>query len=73
MDKNLKTQVHIDFTNNNKQKTKRNFAIDLARIISMYFLINHHLIFHGGPIYATKLLSFENNLQYYAQVLIYLA
>ena len=47
---------------NQIQKNKRNIGIDLARILAMYFIINHHIIYHGGPIFGTKLLSFDNNL-----------
>ena len=35
--------------NNNLKLNKRNYGIDLARIISMILIINHHIIYHGGP------------------------
>ena len=52
-----------------KKKRKRNFGIDVGRIISMIFLINHHIIHHGGPLFKTKLLSFDNNLLIYLNTL----
>lgn len=39
---------------------KRNYGIDLSRIISMILIINHHIIFHGGPLFRTKRFSFVN-------------
>ena len=36
--------------------------IEIARIIAILFIINHHILFHGGPLSGTKLLSFEYNL-----------
>lgn len=35
--------------NNINKKRKRNYGIDCARIISMILIINHHIIYHGGP------------------------
>ena len=34
----------------------------MARIFSILFIINHHIIYHGGPLFKTKLLSFKNDL-----------
>ena len=45
---------------NNIYKTnKRNYGIDLARIISMILIINHHIIFHGGPFSKTNKFSIQ--------------
>ena len=44
------------------KNVQRNQGIDLARIISMYFIINLHIIYHGGPLFQTKILSSENKL-----------
>jgi surface polysaccharide O-acyltransferase-like enzyme len=43
----------IDNKNINKnpyKNNKRNYGIDLSRIISMLLIINHHIIYHGGPL-----------------------
>lgn len=42
---NNKCQENISLA----KKKKRNYGIDLARIISMILIINHHIIYHGGP------------------------
>lgn len=42
-------------------KNNRNYGLDLARIISMIFIINHHIIFHGGLLSKTKKYSIEFN------------
>lgn len=47
---------------NNINEKKRNYGIDLLRIISMLFIINHHIIFHGGFLSKTKRFSFEFNI-----------
>ena len=44
---------------------KRHYGIDIARILAIYFIINHHILFHGGPMTNTKLLSYDNNLLIY--------
>ena len=31
----------------------------------MYFLVTHHVLYHGGPMYFTKKLSYDNNLLLY--------
>ena len=45
-----------------EKNNKRNLGIDFARILSMFFIINHHIIYHGGPLFKTNILSIENNL-----------
>ena len=47
---------------NVSQRKKRIIGIDIARIISAFFIINHHLIYHGLPSFITKNLSFRNKL-----------
>ena len=59
---------------NPEVKKKRHYGIDIARILAIFFIINHHILFHGGPMNQTKLLSDDNNLlfisiQYFIQVL----
>ena len=45
-----------------KKKNHRYIGIDLARILSMYFIINHHIIYHGGPLFLTNVLTFKHQL-----------
>ena len=45
--------------NNNDKLNKRNYGIDLARIISMILIINHHIIFHGGPFSKAQKFSIQ--------------
>ena len=47
---------------NQNQQTQRNIGVELARIIAMYFIINLHILYHGGPLFNSKILSQENNL-----------
>lgn len=57
-------KVEIIYTKNNIQnkikKNIRNYGIDLARIISIFFIVSLHLIYQGGPLFYTKKLSFEH-------------
>ena len=48
-----------------ESKRKWHYGIDIARIFAIYFIINHHVLFHGGPMTKTKLLSDDNNLLIY--------
>jgi len=50
---------------NPEVKKKRHYGIDIARILAIFFIINHHILFHGGPMNQTKLLSDDNNLLIY--------
>lgn len=45
---------------NNNQKNMRNYGIDLARIISMFYIVSSHIIYQGGPLFHVKKLSFEH-------------
>ena len=47
---------------NQNQQTQKNIGVELARIIAMYFIINLHILYHGGPLFKSKILSQENNL-----------
>ena len=47
---------------NEKRKQKRNLGIDIARIIAIFFIINHHIIYHGLPLKITKDMLFANKL-----------
>ena len=55
--------------NNILKKNKRNYGIDLARIISMIFIINHHIIFHGGILSKTKIFSLEHKIFVFLNVI----
>ena len=46
--------------NNDNQKNMRNYGIDLARIISMFYIVSSHIIYQGGPLFHVKKLSFEH-------------
>ena len=47
---------------NQNQQTQRNIGVELARIIAIYFIINLHILYHGGPLFNSKILTPENNL-----------
>ena len=53
------------FQKSQEQKRNRHFGIDIARIIAIILIINHHILFHGGPLFHTKNLSFEKYLFIY--------
>ena len=62
--KELKNIKSID-KKSPETKIKRHYGIDTARILAIYFIISHHILFHGGPMSKTKLLSYDNNLLMY--------
>ena len=50
------------YTNDNNikiiyKKKNRNYGIDLARIISMFYIVSSHIIYQGGPLFNIKILS----------------
>ena len=47
---------------NQNQQTQRNIGVELARIIAIYFIINLHILYHGGPLFNSQILTPENNL-----------
>ena len=49
-------------TNENIVKKIRHYGIDLARIVSIIFIINHHIIYHGGPLFKSNKFSKEFNI-----------
>jgi surface polysaccharide O-acyltransferase-like enzyme len=51
------------------KKNNRNYGIDLVRIISMILIINHHIIFHGGPLFKTQIFSLEHKIFIFLNVL----
>jgi len=51
------------------KKNNRNYGIDLVRILSMIFIINHHIIFHGGPLFKTKIFSLEHKILVFLNVI----
>lgn len=50
-------------------KNKRNFGIDLARIVSMIFIIGHHIIYHGGPLFQTEKFTFQHQTHIFLNVI----
>ena len=34
----------------------------MLRILAIFFIINHHIIYHGGILFKTKVLSFNNSI-----------
>ena len=57
-----KNESALSQTINQNKQIQRNYGIEIARIISIYFIINHHILYHGGPLFKSKILSSENNL-----------
>jgi len=55
---------------NIETKKKRHYGIDIARILAMYFIVNLHIIFHGGIMSQMKLLFRENNLFIYFETIL---
>jgi len=51
------------------KKNNRNYGIDLVRMLSMIFIINHHIIFHGGPLFKTKIFSLEHKIFIFLNVI----
>ena len=49
-------------TKDEPKKPSRHYGIDLARIFSILFIINHHIIYHGGPLFKTQKYSKEFNI-----------
>jgi len=56
-------------TKNLFKKNNRNYGIDLVRILSMILIINHHIIFHGGPLFKTKIFSLEHKIFIFLNVI----
>ena len=50
------------FSTIKQEKKKRNLGIDIARILAIFFIINLHIIYHGGPLSNSKFLSADNNI-----------
>jgi len=51
-----------EIKNQKIKKNYRNYGIDLVRIISMILIINHHIIYHGGPLTKTQRFSLEHKI-----------
>lgn len=65
MKKNEEKLNILEYENKNQnflKKNNRNYGIDLARILSMILIINHHIVFHGGPLFKTKIFSLEHKI-----------
>ena len=72
MKKNEEKLYILDYENkiqNILKKTNRNYGIDLIRILSMILIINHHIIFHGGPLFKTKIFSLEHKIFIFLNVI----
>lgn len=57
---------------NNKKisiKNTRNYGIDLARIISMIFIIGHHIIFHGGPLFQIEKFTYKHQVHIFLNII----
>ncbi len=54
---------------NKENKKKRNLGIDFTRILSMLLIINHHIIYHGGPLFKSNVLSEKNNFLLFLNVI----
>ena len=71
IESNQKVEI-INTKNNIQNKLKkniRNYGIDLARIISMFFIVSLHLIYQGGPLFYTKKLSFEHKAHLFLKII----
>ena len=54
------------FVNN---KRSRHYGIDLGRIIAIFFIINHHIIHHGGPLSKTPKVSIEHKTMLFLNII----
>ena len=59
---NIYNNEKKEYSLNKDQRNKRNFGIDILRILAIFFIINHHIIYHGGILFKTKILSFNNSI-----------
>ena len=60
--KKKKNLVKYKKINTDLPKTRpRHYGIDLARILAIIFIINHHIIYHGGPLFGSSKFSKEFN------------
>lgn len=69
---NQKMEIIYSNFNNKKitiKKKLRNYGIDLVRIISMFFIVSIHIIFQGGPLFHTKILSLEHKLHLFLKII----
>jgi len=53
---------YLLFPINKENRIKRNLGIDILRIISTIFIINHHIIGHGACLRLVKKFNFKNSL-----------
>ena len=58
----INKKIYLSFPNRKKNKKERNLGIDSLRIIAIFFIINHHIIYHGASINKINNFSFKNNL-----------
>ena len=55
--------------NINKKYFKRNYGIDLARIISMFFIVCSHVNYQGGPLFHFPTLSFGHKMHIFLKII----
>ena len=65
----MKSKLICNLPSIKEKKKQRNFGIDFARILSMLFIINHHIIYHGGPLFKSNILSGKNNFLLFLNVI----
>lgn len=58
----INNKFYLLFPMSKENRIKRNLGIDLLRIISIFFIINHHMIYHGTSLYQIKNFSFKYSL-----------
>ena len=71
MKKKERNIIILEYENKNQKikKNNRNYGIDLVRIISMILIINHHIIYHGGPLFNTQKFSLEHKIFIFLNVI----
>ena len=52
---------------------KRNYGIDLLKIVSMYYVILIHILGHGGVVYNTQYLTLNDTIAWLLRILVYCA
>lgn len=69
----LRTEEEMPSLDKEKQikevKFERNYGIDLSRIISIIFIINHHILFKGGILFKSPNSSFEQKIHLFLNII----
>jgi len=58
----INKKIYLLFPMRTKNKIKRNLGIDSLRIIAIFFIINHHIIYHGASLKKINNFSFKKSL-----------